>query len=49
LISDKRFFPALLVLGNLAAAAVCLWARDFRRAAYWIASACCIGLVAFGE
>lgn len=40
-------FPTLLLLLNVGAALVSVGARDYKRAAYWIASAVCIGMVAF--
>ncbi len=40
-------FPALLLVLNVGAALVSASARDYKRAAYWLASAVCIGMVAF--
>jgi hypothetical protein len=40
-------FPALLLLLNLGAALVCFMTRDWNRGFYWLASAACVGLVAF--
>jgi hypothetical protein len=40
-------FPALLLLLNLGAALVCFMTRDWNRGLYWLASAACVGLVAF--
>ncbi|MEQ1864545.1 MAG: hypothetical protein ABL996_07810 [Micropepsaceae bacterium] len=40
-------FPALLLLLNVASAAVSFYSGDPRRGVYWIASAVCIGMVAF--
>jgi hypothetical protein len=40
-------FPALLLLLNLGAAVVCFATRDWNRGCYWLASAVCVGVVAF--
>jgi hypothetical protein len=40
-------FPALLLLLNLGAAVVCFATRDWNRGFYWLASAVCVGVVAF--
>lgn len=40
-------FPALLLVLNLGAALVAFTGGDWRRGVYWVASAVCIGVVAF--
>jgi hypothetical protein len=43
-----RFFPAVLLLCNLAAAVIAFGHKDRQRGVYWLASAVCIGCVAWG-
>jgi hypothetical protein len=47
MIERRYIFPALLLLLNLGSAAMCFMAGDWKRGLYWIASAVCIGTVAF--
>ena len=39
-------FPAVMILMNVWASVVAFKAGDWRRGAYWITSALCLGLVA---
>jgi hypothetical protein len=47
LLSFTRLFPMLLLAGNVGAAVCYAAAGDYRRTAYWIASAVCIAAVTF--
>lgn len=38
-INTTQILPIAMILLDVGAAAVCLWHKDYRRAAYWIASA----------
>ena len=42
-----RLFPAMLLLFNVGAAVMALSHRDWQRGVYWLASAVCIGCVAW--
>jgi hypothetical protein len=46
-VDRKLIFPVLLLLCNLGSACVYLAAGDWKRAAYWGASAVCIAVVTF--
>ena len=43
---SQLIFPTLLILMNVGAAVVAFKAGDWRRGAYWITSALCLGLIA---
>jgi hypothetical protein len=42
-----KLFPAVLLLCNVGAAAMAFSHKDRQRGAYWLASAVCIGCVAW--
>ena len=42
-----KFFPFLLLFGNIGSAVCYAWAGDFRRALYWAASSLCIASITF--
>ena len=42
-----RLFPAVLLVCNVGAAFMAFSHRDFQRGVYWLASAVCIGCVAW--
>lgn len=45
LLERRLVFPLLLILCNLASAAQCFAAGDWRRGIYWLASAVCLLMV----
>jgi hypothetical protein len=47
LIHFTKFFPLLLLAGNLGAAVCYAMAGDYRRTLYWLASAICIAAITF--
>jgi len=47
MVSDARFFPAVLILLSVAASARYGWGGDGRRAVYWIAAAVLQAAVTF--
>ena len=42
-----KLFPAVLLLSNVGAAVMAFSHKDWQRGVYWLASAACIGCVAF--
>jgi len=42
-----RFFPTILIVLDLCAAVMWLWASDWRRATYWVAAAILTATVTF--
>jgi hypothetical protein len=43
---SQLIFPAVMILMNVCASVVAFKAGDWRRGAYWITSALCLGLIA---